>query len=81
MFAQHLIEYCSSNSIALLDLLGLEQRYAGLTVFEQECMSECTLCNEVAYAFYNGQLLSDDDPYTLLKLLESRIVLEEEVDS
>ena len=60
-----IVEVCDVNQASGLDLESLETEYPGVSVIRTPCLSNCSQCAVVPYAYVNGELLSADDKETL----------------
>ncbi|MBX6395089.1 MAG: DUF1450 domain-containing protein [Alicyclobacillaceae bacterium] len=67
------VEVCDINPASALNLTALEEEFPGVSVILNPCLSQCEFCAEHAYAFVNGEIVSDDDPESLLNEIRSRI--------
>jgi uncharacterized protein YuzB (UPF0349 family) len=60
-----IVEVCDVNPASGLDLERLETEYPGVSVMRTPCLSNCTQCAAVPFAYVNGELLTADDKETL----------------
>lgn len=68
-----IVEVCDVNSASGLDLEQLETEYAGVSVIRTPCLSNCTQCAAVPYAYVNGEILTAADKDTLWNDLKREI--------
>lgn len=68
-----IIEVCSSNLACQPSLMSLEEEFADVSVLENDCMSECELCEAFAYVFLNGDKLTAATPTQLMDELRRRL--------
>jgi uncharacterized protein YuzB (UPF0349 family) len=71
-----IVEVCDVNPASGLDLEQLEQEYPGVSVIRTPCLSNCTQCAAVPYAYINGEFVSATDPQALWNELKLAIVEE-----
>jgi uncharacterized protein YuzB (UPF0349 family) len=64
-----LIEVCGTNRACVPALFDLEAQFAGVSILENDCMSQCTLCDERAYVLMEGTEVSADDVPSLIEQL------------
>lgn len=65
-----LIEVCEANRASSPELLALAARYPGVSVLENDCMSECDLCSQACYVFLDGAILHASTLPSLLHCIE-----------
>ncbi|MCL6631281.1 MAG: YuzB family protein [Alicyclobacillus herbarius] len=68
-----LIEVCDANPACVPELFQLEEAFPGVSVLETSCLSECDLCAERPYVFFNAEIVSAMDVPTLLEEVKTRI--------
>ncbi len=54
------VEVCDVNPASALDLESLEEKYFGVSVIRNPCLSNCAQCATVPFAYVNGEILSGD---------------------
>ncbi|HEU4963461.1 MAG TPA: DUF1450 domain-containing protein [Bacilli bacterium] len=68
-----LVEVCDVNPASGLDLENLEEEYPGVSVIRTPCLSNCSQCAAVPYAYVNGEILSATDKDTLWQDIKQAI--------
>ncbi|QSO53413.1 DUF1450 domain-containing protein [Alicyclobacillus curvatus] len=68
-----LIEVCDANPASRPELFRLEEEFVGISIIENTCMSECELCAQCSYVFFDGDIMVADTPDSLLSLLRQRM--------
>jgi uncharacterized protein YuzB (UPF0349 family) len=71
-----IVEVCDVNPASGLDLEQLEQDHPGVSVIRTPCLSNCTQCAAVPYAYINGEFVSAADPDALWHELKLAIAEE-----
>jgi uncharacterized protein YuzB (UPF0349 family) len=52
------VEVCDVNPASGLQLERLEEEHPGVSVIRSPCLSNCTMCATVPYAYVNGEMLT-----------------------
>jgi uncharacterized protein YuzB (UPF0349 family) len=71
-----IVEVCDVNPASGLDLEKLEEEFPGVTVIRTPCLSNCTQCASLPYAYVNGEILTADDRESLLDRIKQAIAKE-----
>jgi uncharacterized protein YuzB (UPF0349 family) len=71
-----IVEVCDVNSASGLDLEQLETEFPGVSVMRTPCLSNCTQCAVVPFAYVNGEILTAPDKETLLSNIKQAIQVE-----
>jgi uncharacterized protein YuzB (UPF0349 family) len=71
-----IVEVCDVNPASGLDLEQLETDYPGVSVMRTPCLSNCTQCAEVPFAYVNGEIFTAPDTATLLTTIQGAIETE-----
>lgn len=72
--ATYLIEICTNNEVAIMEIYDLEKSFNGVSILETDCMGECELCLNKPYAFSNGTLRVGSSVPDLISLLKDDVV-------
>jgi uncharacterized protein YuzB (UPF0349 family) len=71
-----IVEVCDVNPASGLDLEQLETEYPGVSVMRAPCLSNCTQCATVPFAYVNGEIFTAEDKESLLSQLKRAIEIE-----
>lgn len=71
-----IVEVCDVNPASGLDLERLEEEYPGVSVMRTSCLSNCSQCAAVPFAYVNGEILAAEGKDELLRLIKQAIEAE-----
>ncbi|MDQ0189800.1 DUF1450 domain-containing protein [Alicyclobacillus cycloheptanicus] len=71
-----IVEVCTGNAFAALDLEELEAEFPEVAVLQDECLNHCGLCRVRPFALVNGQRIFAKDGTECLRLVKERVVHE-----